>query len=304
MRRAVITGSRGFIGRHLIAHLRGAGWSVLGVGSTHGPADGPRGSRYHAWDGQSPDEILPADWGHGPFTLIDLAWDTARPVHYSPHALQVARLARLLDALPARGLEAVVGVGSAEEYGRRDGILREDDPPVGALSAYGWGKATGASLLRNWSGATGIPARWLRPFLAYGPGQNGNMAVPYALRQALGGRPAAFSDGTQLRDFVHVADVVGALAAAAGSALPGFEAFNVGTGVPTAVRDVLAAIADGLGAGERFRFGAVPRRPGEPEVQVADVTRAERLLGWQARVSWRDGIRDLIHRARAERWAA
>ena len=124
------------------------------------------------------------------------------------------------------------------------------------------------------------------------------MAVPYAIRQALDGLPAEFSDGVQRRDFVHVDDVAEAFRAALRVLSPGFTAVNVGTGKGTALRAVLELIGELTGAGKRFHFGARPRRSGEPLLQVAATDHAATVLGWRAKVDWADGVCRLVESAR------
>jgi nucleoside-diphosphate-sugar epimerase len=213
-------------------------------------------------------------------------------------------LARWCDHWTARGLKAVVMPGTAEEYGQRSGILHETDPPQGRVSAYGWAKSAARTLLKAWA-ANGATAWWLRLFLVYGPGQDGNMVVPYAARQFLRGERADFSDGLQQRDFVYIDDATAALEAAVRSPRAGFHVVNVGTGQPVSVRAVLQRLGELLGAGERFRFGAIPRRPGEPPLQAAAAGRAARLLHWRARVDWREGIARVANSLRkTQAWAA
>ena len=259
MNRAVVTGSQGFIGRRLTAQLRHEGWDVLGIGTKPGPSVNPDGSRYRHCRHTDLGSLLPRDWSNLPFTLIDLAWDTSRSPQLHPHLLHLARLGALLDTWNGRGLAAVVGVGSAEEYGPRGGLLREDDIASGVswrrqsnapsprpsppqrggggsavllplprfggegrgegvvdsiplettsshLTPYGWAKQAAGTMLRSWCERNGMPGYWMRPFLVYGPGQTGNMVIPYALEQAQRGEAARFSDGLQQRDFVFVDD--------------------------------------------------------------------------------------------------
>lgn len=275
----VVTGSRGFIGRHVVRLLARDG-DVIGAARSDDPA-----------------ELLPAEYHDRPFTLVHLAWDTTRSPRYGSHSECVGWLARLLDHWTGRGLRAVVAAGTAEEYGQRPGVLNEDDPPVGRLTAYGWGKAAARTLLQSWADGD-RSAVWLRPFVVYGPGQGGNMAVPYAVRQALAGLPAELSDGAQRRDFVHVEDVAEAFRAAVRGRPAGFTTVNVGTGEGTPVRSVLERVGELLGATGRFRFGAIPRRAGEPLLQVASTDRAAAVLGWRAKVHWADGVRDLLESVR------
>jgi nucleoside-diphosphate-sugar epimerase len=297
--RVVVTGSRGFIGRYVVDRLVQVGLRVLAVGADLGPAR-LAGAPYHRYDRDDPTRLLPPSWRGQPFTLVHLSWNTARSRLFLPNAREVARLAGLLDCW-GDWLDALVVAGSAEEYGQRGGRLREDEPPCGRLSAYGWGKQGAHRLVRAWARATGRPVAWLRPFIVYGPGQGGDMVVPYALRQALAGLPADFSDGEQQRDLVYVEDVADAFCAVCSAPAPGFQAFNLGRGEPVRVRVALAYLGELLGPRARFRFGVLPRRQGEPEVQVADPQRAVRVLGWRARICWREGLERMVSSLRETR---
>lgn len=289
MRRVAVTGAAGFIGRRLVARLAAEGVAVLALDRVPPPA--PPGGRAVAADLAA--WAWPDDWRAGPpFALVHLAWDLAERGSWSAQAQQVRTLAVLLERLPAV-CARVVGLGSAEEYGRRGGVLREEDAPVGPLSAYGWAKRAAGELALAWAQAGARQLAWLRPFVVYGPGQAGDMVVPYALRQARAGRAAEFTDGRQRRDFVHVDDVVAALLCALRRPDGAPLCCNLGTGAPVPVREVLEGIAARCGAAALFRYGARPRRPGEPELQAADLARARAKLGWAPRITMAEGLDDL-----------
>lgn len=291
----VVTGSNGFLGSRIARRFHEAGLETLGVSRSAGT--GPW--KWHQSDLTEPHTLLPPGWRYRDFTLVHLAWRTDRSPEFGDHAAHVAKLAGLLDYWRERGLSRVIVAGSAEEYGRRSGRLGETDPPQGPLSPYGWGKRGAYLLCQAWSGRSAVPVTWLRPFVVYGPHQSGQMVIPYAVRRALAGRPAEFSDGFQQRDFVYVDDVVEAFLTAARREGEGFEVANLGTGEPVAVRTLLLHLAKLLGPAADFRIGSIPRRTGEPGVQVADVTNAAALLEWKATVSWREGLDRLVEAERA-----
>jgi nucleoside-diphosphate-sugar epimerase len=124
------------------------------------------------------------------------------------------------------------------------------------------------------------------------------MVIPYALRQAMSGAEAEFSDGLQVRDFVYVDDVADAFCVACSTPGAGFRELNIGTGQGVRIRDVVETIAASLGARQRFRFGVRQRRMNEPDDRIAAVGRAREELGWSARTSWREGIDRVIDSAR------
>lgn len=284
--RVLITGSRGFIGQHLVLRLLEREHEVVDIGSV-----------------TEPEKLLPAAWRQGPFTLVDLAWNLDRAFAFGPQAQQIQRTAELLDRLTPLGLSAVVVAGSAVEYGRREGVLQEDVPPLEPLSPYGWGKQAARTLLAAWHARTKVPTCWLRPFQVYGPGQAERMVVPYVLACLRGNEVARLTSGTQVRDFVHVSDVADAFVLAVERPLTGFHVLNVGTGQGTPVREVLGWLGECLEAAHLLRFGAIAPRPDETRSQIADPTRVRQSLGWQPRISWRQGIEQLARPSEeAPRW--
>lgn len=282
-KRIAVTGAAGFIGRRVAARLAAAGARVVALDRLPPPAGFPAGVDYLRGDLLEHAAAAKAD------ILIHLAWnmDRADP---QAQAASVSDFARLLEVGNWRG---VAGLGSAEEYGEREGGLREDMAPGLKLSAYGQAKHAAGRALEQWARVPGRRAIWLRPFVVYGPGQGGSMAIPYALRCARARTPAEFSEGLQSRDFVHVDDVAeGIVQAALRLADPGdsFATCNLGWGEPVRLRDVLERIAERTDSRSLFRFGARPMRPDEPRVQYADTAAAANRLGWRARIPWPQGI--------------
>ncbi len=285
----VVTGAAGFIGRRVVAHLAGAGVDIIALDRVSDPGGWPAGVEYRKLDLDREMPGLKGNW-----MLVHLAWSLDRGDADSQQE-SLRTFARLLGQ---EGLAGVVGLGSAEEYGELEGRLSEDMAPGLKLSAYGKAKHEACQALEAWTRA-GHRAVWLRPFLVYGPGQGGNMVIPYALRCARERKPAEFSEGFQFRDFIHVDDVAEGIAQAAlrlgknGA----FSVCNLGRGEPVRLREVLERIAKKTGSQALFRFGAKPMRAGEPEEQYADVSAAAARLGWRARISWKKGIDALCREA-------
>jgi nucleoside-diphosphate-sugar epimerase len=201
----VVTGAAGFIGRRVVAGLAAAGARMVAVDRAPAPAGLPAGVAYRCGDVA---EILPQLPGG---VLVHLAWSLNR----ADARAQSAAAADFMQLLAGGDWGGVVGMGSAEEYGEREGCLEEAQAPGTCLSAYGAAKHVACGALRDWSGRAGRPAYWLRPFVVYGPGQGGDMAIPYAMRCAREQRPAELSAGLQFRDFIHVADVAAGIVQAA-----------------------------------------------------------------------------------------
>ena len=280
----VVTGAAGFIGRRVVARLAQTETDLTVLDRVADPGCWPKGVEYRQLDLDREMPVFKGKW-----FLVHLAWSLDRAnVVAQQESLQT--FARLLGQ---DGLAGVVGLGSAEEYGEREGRLREDMAPGAKLSAYGQAKHAAGKALEAWARGAGRKAVWLRPFVVYGPGQGGNMAIPYAVRCARERTPSDFSEGLQFRDFVHVDDVADGIASAAlvlPVLKPNFAVCNLGRGEPVRLRDVLERIAEKTGAQELFRFGARPMRSGEPQEQYADVGSAADLFGWRANIPWEQGI--------------
>ena len=120
------------------------------------------------------------------------------------------------------------------------------------------------------------------------------MVIPFALESARLKQKAQMTDGLQQRDFVFIDDVAEAVLLASEQANTGFQEFNLGRGEGVQVADIIMTIARHYHAEPLFELGARPRRPGEPEVQIADISRARDVLGWNPSVRWQDGVRMLF----------
>ncbi|MGD9874742.1 MAG: NAD-dependent epimerase/dehydratase family protein [Kiritimatiellia bacterium] len=292
----LITGANGFIGRRLVSRLANESHFVVAADRADSLEPLPAGVRYVVSDLTDASVVLSAV--KEPFVLIHLAWEMDRS---KDQGGQAEHFAELLDASARSGLARVVALGSSEEFGARGGVIREKDEPVPPLTPYGAAKRAARDILKSFSEKSGVPALWLRPFTVYGPGQQGNMMIPYAVRCAAEGTDARFTDGLQSRDFVYVDDVVDALVRGVQLEHEEFCEINIGSGGAVRVRDVLGLIAEAMGAKDNFKIGALPRRAEEPELQQADIRGAESLLGWQPVTTLCDGIAETCRVAQDHR---
>ena len=301
--RILVTGSTGFLGKRLCRRLAQEGWDVVGLGRRACNSIESLGFPYQQVSLDHPHAISQVVEPGEPYVMVLLAWDLSQRASYAAQADCLTQFARTLECGNSEQLKGIVAAGSADEFGSREGILDETSPPGRLRSAYGWSKAAAHQLLADWHARNEIPSIWLRPFTIYGPGQAGNMLIPYAVRQGISRQLAQFSAGTQQRDFVFVDDVVNAFVRAIeriGSESVGHESYNIGSGQPIAVRDLLNLIAERLDAKQLFQFGEVSARPDEPPCIGANTDRARQQLKWTARTSLENGLEQLIEFASKE----
>jgi dTDP-L-rhamnose 4-epimerase len=176
--------------------------------------------------------------------------------------------------------------------------LVDEDQPVRPRSLYAASKAAQEHYALAWAEATGGSVVALRYHNVYGPGMPRD--TPYSgvaaiFRSALeaGMRPQVYEDGGQMRDFVHVDDVAAANLAALDAELGGFEAFNVCSGRPVAIREVAGWLCAARGSDRPEVTGRY--RSGDVRHIVADPGRAAARLGFRATVDPADGITDFAY---------
>ncbi len=219
----------------------------------------------------------------------------------------------LLEAMRAVGIGRIVFSSTAAVYDHgQDRPIRETDSILPA-TPYGTSKLAVEHLLQGYADAYGFGATALRYFNACGAdldGEHGEAhrqethVIPLVIQTALAQRSLfrvfgdcwPTPDGTCIRDFVSVQDLAEAHLAALTRLEPGrMERYNLGSGEGTSVRDLLAAVVRLSGRPVQHTIEA--RRPGDPAVLVADITRAGERLGWSPRAS---GIEQIL--ANAWRW--
>ncbi|MCB1333507.1 MAG: NAD(P)-dependent oxidoreductase [Roseivivax sp.] len=287
MARALVTGATGLIGRHVVPALRAAGFEVVVLGrrsvpgATHVPTDlldGPARDRAVAQAGAS--------------HLIHLAWNDQPQGRWStPENLDwAAATLSLVRSFARAGGRRAVCVGSCAEYDWSSPVLHESSP-LRPGTLYGKAKAACGELLTAAAPEMGLGLVWARPFFIYGPGEPPGRLLGDLAEGLRAGTRVACTDGLQERDFLHAADVAGALVHLLRSDIAG--PVNVASGKAVAVRDLIATAAELLGRPDLVDLGARPRPADDPPRIEADIARLE-ATGFRPRFDLRSGIADSL----------
>lgn len=280
----VVTGASGFVGRALLRALERQGdIRVLGLGRADVDLADGAGLR-KVLEAARPHKVV-----HLAAALPAGGEGTAARDRQWRDTFLAGR--NVIEAAREVGVAHLLAAGSVAELGDQGGVLGPDLPPR-PRSTYGLCKTLLAEVAALAARHGDLRVDWFRPFTVYGPGQTGSMLVPAAFAAAVAGRAEAFTDGSQRRDFLFVDDLVawimGGLAWSPPRGHPGeLVVHHLGTGRPTPVRQLLGQI------GARFpeaqlRPGALPRRPGEPDCQVAQLRPAP--WPWAPRTTLEDGL--------------
>lgn len=296
--RVLLTGADGFVGRHVLAGLLRSGAEVVALGRTR-----PRGLAAASFveadllaDAALPAAIVRA----APTHLIHLAWVTGHGAFWSsPENPRWAwATTRLAQSFCDAGGRHVVIAGTCAEYDAAHGLCREDSTPLEPSTLYGVAKDATRRLVAAVCAAHGATCAWGRIFLVHGAGEDSRRLVPSLVAALTGASPPFAVNLPAWRDFLHASDVAEGLVALARHGADG--AYNVSSGEPVRLREIVTRVAALLGADPSpiLDLGAAAR-PGEPPLLVGESLRL-RALGWRPRLSLADGLARTLESRRAE----
>jgi len=294
MKRVLVTGGSGFIGRQVWKPLHKRGFEIHATGR-HPLADSPPGVVFHPVDlldcasHQSLLERVKPDH------LLHLAW-YAEPGQYWDAPQNVAWLAAtqsLVGAFCAAGGRRVVGAGTCAEYAWADGLLVEGRTAEKPASQYGETKLAAGQRAAAIVSAAGGSAAWGRIFSPYGPAEPPARLVPHVITRLLRGEPARCTKGLQVRDFLYSLDVADALVALLDSDVSG--PVNIASGQSLSVGDLALRVATMLGRPDLLRLGEIAESSNNSApMVVASVQRLSRELGWRPRHTLDEGLAGTI----------
>ncbi|WP_440991904.1 NAD-dependent epimerase/dehydratase family protein [Haloarchaeobius baliensis] len=288
----LVTGGAGFIGRHLVERLAPvAETRVLDHSTGDRRAELPDEVAVLEGDVTRPADLAAAMAGVD--VVFHLAAFSSVPatLEQPTRSLDVNAVGTAAILERARAQDArVVLASSAAVYGRPAETPIPEDAPLRPRSPYGVGKLAADRYARRYADWYDVSAVSLRFFNVYGPGHRNGVLATFLSRARQGEPLVIHGDGTQSRDFVHVDDVVRAVLAAASTDATG-EAFNVGTGDSTTVRELARLVQEAV-PGSVDVLHDDPR-PADIEHSCADVRKASERLGFDATVGLEEGIQRL-----------
>jgi len=297
--RALVTGGAGFIGNHIAGQLLERGWQVvcyddLSVGKKEYV---PEGASLVVGDIRDEQKLAQAMKGCRHVYHLAARVSIRKAVETFVDDAEVNTLGTLIAFRAARtaGVKRFQYASSMAVYGNPHYSPQDESHPINPTSPYGVSKYASERYLLVVGPQWGMEPVICRYFNTYGPRQTPSPYVGvitiFCRKLFAGEKPVIFGDGEQVRDFIHVDDIARGSIMALNEA-PAASVINLGTGIGTSVNRVAELLV------RKIRPGVVPEHvppvPGEPGDSIADVSQAEKLIGWKAERLLEDAIDDAI----------
>lgn len=289
MKRVIVTGGAGFIGKNTIQPLLERNYEVHIISSR--PQDiAQKNIVFHRANLLDcsvhaelmktirPTHLLHSAW----YTQNGKFWDAIENVYWLKASLS------LIETFYHEGGERFVGVGTCAEYDWSEGLCIEGKTPEIPSTLYGKMKKATYDCLSALAHAQGKSFAWARLFFLYGEAEASARLVPHVITQLLQDKEAKCTHGNQVRDFMHVSDTGYALAAVLDTEVSG--AINVASGKPVKIQEVVSQIASALNKESLVKFGAIPEPLHSPPLIVANIDRLKNEIGWSPQLSLDEGI--------------
>ena len=314
MGKVLVTGGAGYVGSHVVRHLVDAGKAVVVLDDlSYGHRAAVGKASFVAGD-YGDKAVLDGIFAGGGFdAVVHMAGSSlvgesmAEPARYYEN--NVAKTLSLLEAMRRHEVKAIVYSSSAAVYGEPQEVPMREEHPCQPTNPYGETKLAVEKMLGWYQRAYAIGYAALRYFNAAGAHESAEIGEDHGDREShliprlilaavRGGPPTPIlgedyptSDGTCIRDYVHVMDLAEAHALALSALHRGAlqaGSFNLGNGEGFSVREVVAEVGKVLGSPPPTE--RAPRRQGDPAILVASAERAIRRLSWKPRRSSLDVI--------------
>jgi len=309
MARYLVTGGAGFIGSHVVDVLVAKGHQVrvlddLSSGKRENLAHHESTIEFIQGDIRDRGAVEQAMQGIE-FVIHEAAWRSvpksmAEPWGYTE--VNVLATVGLLEAAVKQKVKRFVCVSSSSVYGETTQMPLREDMPARPISPYAASKLADELYGGLFARAFGLETVAVRYFNVFGPRQSLEnqyaVVIPKFITCLLRKEsPPVYGDGTQSRDFTYVDNVVeGTILASQTSKISG-EVFNIALGEEHTVLDLLKELNAIMGFSIPPSFQ--PPRPGDVTRTLADPSKAKRLLGWQGRVGFSEGLRRTVEWFRA-----
>ena len=283
--RGLLTGASGFLGRYVLRALQQHGIEVVAVGRTRPQPSVP----FIEADLLSTCDFAALQQQARATHLLHLAWYAEHGKYWtSPLNLRwLEATMRLVESFCAAGGQQVVIAGTCAEYDWTHGYCREDCTPLNPATFYGTAKDATRRLVMAVCAQHQVSCAWGRIFLPFGQGESTSRLIPSLIEVFRGARAPFGVNAHAYRDFLHASDVAEGFVRLLTTEASG--AYNVCSGEPRRLDEVVTTLASLLGADPTPVLALTTERPGEPPLLVGESLKL-RSLGWQPALTLAQGL--------------
>jgi nucleoside-diphosphate-sugar epimerase len=294
MKKVLITGACGFIGRQTLPLLQEKGYEVHGTVLPSQPPVDRQDIHWHIADLLNPNDTERIIETIQPSHLLHFAWYT-HPSFYrtaEENLSWVSASIHLAKTFAKQNGTRALFAGTCFEYDTSFGLLSEETTPNHPGSLYGTCKNALRLIVNDFFTQRKISSAWGRVFYLFGPHEYPQRLVPTVINSLLQNKPALCTEGTQIRDFLYVKDVASAFVSLLDSDVQG--TVNIASGNSISIRDLVMRIASLIGREDLIRLGAFPTPPGDPSEISAEVHRLYNEVGWRPAYSLEEGLQQTL----------
>lgn len=293
LKRILVTGANGFIGRNLCKVLLKHNYTVLGIDLSCQELTSYPVVNTDLLELENLSKIVAEfnpDW------VVHLAEKRPSPYSYKKDFSllknNITVLSNLFLSLEGRST-CFIYFSSGEVYGKGK-VPYKESYILYPLSEYGFSKFVCEKLCQYYYQSQQRTIVIIRPSVAYGPGQYSDMLIPTIISKALRREKLDLTEGKQSRDFIYIEDLIDFVIKVISKELSGFYIFNLGSGKEISIREVTKKIMKLLGDPIKPNFGALPYRESEVWHYYLDIKNAYKVLGWRPKTKLEEGLKKTI----------
>lgn len=289
MKKVILTGANGFIGKQAIQYLEKLNYEIHCV-TTKKIENCGHNVTWHRVDLLNDDECMSIFKSLKPTHLLHFAWYTEPGVYWSSEKNTdwLRSSLKMLQYFSQYGGKRATFAGTCAEYDWSSGICTEYVTPIKPKTLYGNCKSRLRSEATEFCSNNNISFSWGRIFFLYGPYENPLRLVPSVILSLLKNSEAKCTHGMQLRDFLYSEDVASAFVELLDSGIEGDV--NIGSGTPISIKEIVNKISIKVYRHDLVTFGAIPVPPDDPPLIVADIKRLKNEVGWEPKYSLDKGL--------------
>jgi len=296
IKKIIVTGGSGFLGKHLLRALNKASYQVKNIDLRDNPEFETVIADVRDTE-KMLQEVKDADMVFHLASLIEAGESVEKPQKYIDY--NIDGTLSVLEAMRTNGIKTFIFSSSAAVYGEPIKVPIKEDDRTMPVNPYGMTKLAMEALLSSYVEAHGFTGIALRYFNLYGPGEHHEPethAMPRFIKQIYEDKEVTvWGSGEHKRDYVHVRDIVDAHLKAiklAENQPEKYHYMNLSAEAPASVLDIVYAVEKATG--KKANVKHFDPRPGDPLLLYADASKAREMLSWEAQVSLEDGIKEVV----------